>query len=352
MREEKTVLFICGARADYVRNALNIKKLKQNLRVIEITSNSRYYFLRLPIVMAKFLLCLKKYDFIFVGFLAQPLMPILRLLTNKPIIFDAFISLYDTMCFDRKIFKPDSLVGKLAFWLDKKSCEWAEIIITDTNTHADYFSQTFHIDRNKFQTIYLGADADIFYPKNIELKNENKKFTIFYYGSGLPLQGIDVILKAAKILETDDSLIFRVVGPMRKKYHRLITELNLKNVEFIDWIDYKNLPDEIAQADICLGGHFSTIDKARRVISGKTYQFLAIKKPVIVGDNPANKEIFKDQKDVLMVKMGSTEALAAGIIKLKNDKKLIEKISENGYQITRNIFAQNNQCFKNLINSI
>ncbi|TAN57973.1 glycosyltransferase [Patescibacteria group bacterium] len=350
MNEEKTVLFLCGANADYTRNALNLKALKQSFRTIEISSRLPHYFLRLPMVAIKFLLCFKIYDLIFVGFLAQPLMPIVRLWTKKPIIFDAFISLYDTICFDRKIFKPNSIVGRMAFWIDQKSCIWADKIITDTNAHADYFSQTFNISRNKFQTIYLGADTEIFYPLVNQQKNDEKKFIVFYYGSGLPLQGIDVILKAAKRLEVDNSIVFRLVGPIRKKHGELIKKLQPRNIEFIDWIPYDELPKKITESDICLGGHFSNIDKAKRVISGKTYQFLAMRKPVIVGDNPANKELFENQKDVIMVEMGTAEALAQGIQKLQKDENLRKKISKNNYSIFRAKFL--NDYFKKIFSKL
>lgn len=335
----KKILFLCGARESYVRNALNLKTLKKIAKVINISSDAGSYYRRLPLALLRFIFCFRKYDLVFAGFLGQALMPLVKLRTNKPIIFDAFISLYDTLCFDRRIFKPNSIIGRLAFWLDKKSCEWADIIITDTDAHAGYFSKTFNINRHKFKTVYLGADTDIFYPRNIQ-KNSDK-FIIFYYGSVLPLQGIDVILKAAKILEKEKKIIFQIVGPIRKKYGKLIETLNPHNIEFIDWIPYKYLPNKIAEADVCLGGHFSNIDKAKRLISGKAYQFLAMKKPVILGDNPASKELFENRKSAILVEMGNPDALAQAILELKESCDLAEKISETGYNAFQNQFLIN-----------
>ena len=342
----KRIIFICGAQASYIRNVTNLKLLKRRFNIIEITSDIPYYFLRLPIVIIKFLLCSKKYDFVFNGFLGQVIMPFIKLRTRKPIIFDAFISLYDTLCFDRQIFRPTSLIGKLAFWLDNKSCLWADVIITDTNAHTDYFSKTFDIEREKIQTIYLGADTDIFYPKNTP-KNTDK-FIVFYYGSGLLLQGIDIILKAAKIVEKNEKIVFQLVGPIRKKYKSLINHLKLKNVEFIDWIPYEQLPEKIANADICLGGHFSNIDKAKRVISGKTYQFLAMKKPTIVGDNPVNRELFEHKKNVYMVRISDPQSLADGILEFNDNPQLAARIAENGYESFNNIMQKTTLAFSGI----
>src|SRR3990172_8746728 len=102
----QTILFLCGAKKSYVRNAMNLKMLKKNAKVIEIDSNARSYYLRLPLILLRFIFCHQKYNQVFVGFLGQTLMPFVKLRTKKPIIFDAFISLYDTLCFDRQIFRP------------------------------------------------------------------------------------------------------------------------------------------------------------------------------------------------------------------------------------------------------
>ena len=39
-----------------------------------------------------------------------------------------------------------------------------------------------------------------------------------------------------------------------------------------------------------------------------------MKKPMILGDNAANNELFKESDDILFVEMGNSHALANGII--------------------------------------
>jgi len=276
----------------------------------------------------------KNYDAIFIGFLGQPLVPIIKQLNNKPIIFDAFISVYDTLCYDRKKYNPNSLMGKLSYYLDKKSCDLSDTVLLDTNTHINYFIDTFGLNNSKFKRIFVGADTNVFYPRNIKKENKDT-FKVFYYGTYLPLQGIEYIIHSAKILEKYEEIKFKIVGKglEHQKIMKLAKSLDVKNIEFIDWIPYAELPIEIAKADICLGGHFSNIDKCKRVISGKTFQFLAMKKPVIVGDNPANKELLTHKENALFVEHANPEDLAEKILELKDDEKLKEKIAENGYKV-------------------
>ncbi|MFH1187719.1 MAG: glycosyltransferase [bacterium] len=340
--KNKKILFICGAKGSYVRNKLIYDFLCENNEVEKISSELNFYFCRIPILIIKFLFRKKKnFDYIFAGFFAQPLVVCLSRTTDKPIISDMFVSAYDTLCFDRKKIKQASFLGKFLFWIDKKTLDLSELVITDSKANSKYFQTIFNAPPNKLKTVYLGAQTDIFYPRN-DAKKEKNNFTVFYYGSVLPLHGIDIILEAAKLTEKE-KIDFILVGPIEKHFKKLINRLKLTNVQFIAWIGYKALPEYIDNANICLGGPFGTTPKAQRVIAGKTYQFAAMKKPLILGDSIANRELFTHEKNCLFVKMGDECKLAEAIIKLKNNKELGGQIAQNAYQM---IFNLQNQKIK------
>jgi glycosyltransferase involved in cell wall biosynthesis len=327
------VLFISGREPTYVRNSIMLKCLEKNgLKIIDCSDSSASYPARYLKVLLKFLLQkTAEFDCVFVGFFGQPLVPIVKMFTKKPIIFDAFLSAYDTMCFDRKRFEPNSTAGRFFYWLDKHSCENSDRILLDTNAHIDYFINTFSLGKDKFQRIFVGSDDSIFYPRQIE-KNDDR-VRVFYYASYLPLHGIEYIIQAAKLLEHNSDIEFRIVGkgPELNRIHHLARQLGIKNIDFVNWIPYNDLPFEIAKADICLGGHFSAIEKAKRVIAGKTFQFIAMKKPVIVGNCPGNRELFANKENALMVNMADPESLANGVLELINDASLRKRIAEAGY---------------------
>jgi glycosyltransferase involved in cell wall biosynthesis len=325
------ILFIAGRETAYVRNAMILKCLDRiGVEILDCSDSSATYPARFLKVLLKFLVQ-KNFDCVFVGFLGQPLVPIIRTLTSKPIIFDAFLSCYDTMCFDRKRFRPGSLPGRFSYWLDKYSCAQADRIVLDTEAHIDYFTKNFGISRDKFHRVFVGADDSLFYPR--EVKKDDHKFRVFYYSSFLPLHGTEYIVQAAERLRNEKTIEFIVVGrgPERAKVRELAKEMGDK-IRFIDWLSYEQLPMEIAQADICLGGHFSNIDKAKRVIAGKTFQFLAMKKPVIVGDCMGNRELLTNRENALFVTMADAAALAEGILELKANEGLREQIAVGGYK--------------------
>lgn len=331
------ILFISGREPAYVRNAMMLKGLRKiAVEIFECTDSSASYLIRYFKVVCKYVIKHKNsIRFVFVGFFGQPLVPIIKMLTSKPIIFDAFLSAYDTLCFDRKQFKPDSLAGRFFFWLDKHCCEISDKVLLDTNAHIDYFVRTFGLQTNMFQRIFVGADESLFYPQ--EVKKEERRLRVFYYSSFRPLHGTEYIIQAAKMLQSERDIEFKIVGngPELKRVRRLAKDLGTSNIDFVDWIPYEDLPGEIAKSDICLGGHFSGVEKARRVIAGKTYQFIAMQKAVIVGDCPANHELFTHKANAFLVEMADPRSLADAILELRDNTALRRQIAEEGYKTFR-----------------
>jgi glycosyltransferase involved in cell wall biosynthesis len=71
------------------------------------------------------------------------------------------------------------------------------------------------------------------------------------------------------------------------------------------------------------------------VIAGKTFQFLAMAKPTIVGDSPANRELFVHGDDVFMCKMADARALASAILEIKRDASLGAQLAQRGSEHCR-----------------
>lgn len=330
------VALVPGQKPDYVRNSILVKGLQKNdVEVIQcgVTANSY------PIRIARSILnyisskSAKRLDAILVGFYGQPIVPIIRMMTKLPIVFDAFISTYDTLCFERRLFRSDSPLGRLSYFLDKKSCEESNLVLLDTEKHIEYFVETFNLDRHRFAMVPVGVDDEVFHP--LGLKHCDDRYVVFFHGTYRPAQGIDIIIDAARRLAGCKDIVFRIVGngSGKKRIMEWARRLELRNVEFLDWIPYDELPHYIEMSDVCLGGHFSPIEKAKRVVAGKTFQYLAMRKPTIVGNNPANQELFQAGKNVLMVDHGDSAALADAILSLKNNPSLSDEIANAGFEL-------------------
>lgn len=319
--KDKRVLFISPKNTDYIRivQAVNIiGRYSKSLNII--SSYKKSYLLRLPYVYFKLLFTsTSKYDVVFIGFTPQLILPIFRFKFRKNfVIEDFFISLYDTCCLDRKYFNPKGIIGRFIHYLDAKTLSLGDMIMTDTHTHLEYFVKEFNVTTEKIYTLYLEVKISPSLKKDKSLVSTDK-YRVLYFGSILPLQGVEIIFESMRLLQYDPRVHFIFIGPLNKKLEKLAPISS--NITYINWLPEDKLYNEISSSNLCLAGHFSSqIAKASRVIPGKAYIYHALKKPMILGDNPANHEQFDESyKEIYYVPMGDSIALTKQIIQCVED---------------------------------
>ena len=279
-------------------------------------------------------------------------------LHKKKIIYDVFISRYNTEVEDRKRVKKNSLKAKLLFLSDKLSCKLSDVKFIDTKAHVKYFKKTFGLEKDKFEVIYVGANDKLWKKKKIDII-KNKKFNVVFWGAFSPLHGTKTIVKAAKLLENEKNIMFHMLGFAAKgkygqKYsntQKLAKKYKLKNIKFYTTISLKtNLVDFVNSGDVCLG-IFGNTKKAKMVIPHKAFETLALQKPLITMDSIAAREIFNNNKNSILIQPENEKDLANAILKLKNDTKFKNKIAKQGYELYKNKFT-NKLLGKDLIKVI
>ncbi len=243
---------------------------------------------------------------------------------RTPLIFNIHISLYETLVIDRQFFQKKTFMAKLLKWYDKLTIELSDAVLVDTQSHCDFFSRLYHIPIKKFHRIFIGADP-IFRPTKPDIHNAVK---VLFYGTFIPLQGIEYIVRAAKLLQKEPDIIFEIIGrgQTREKILCLAKQLRVNNIHFIEWVDRKELVQKIANADICLGGQFGMTPKADLVIGYKCYQMMACGKAIVVSNSSGNRELLTDGEDCCMCNPGNADDLAKAIMILKNDRMLRKKM--------------------------
>lgn len=317
---EKRVLFITTKNLDYIRNEQEMSLISGKASSVKIIGSAKSnYFLRLIFVYTNLLFQnMKNIDVVFVGFAPQLIIPFLKFkFRKKTVIMDFFISMYDTLVCDRKKVRKDSFFAGLLHQIDEKTLAYADRVVVDTRAHGDFFCKEFGAKPEKMDVLYLQANKSIYYPREQKKKSMlQDKFIVLYFGSILPLQGVDVVIQAAELLQDYSNIYFYIIGPVNsglKKMHQ-------DNVEYIDWLSQEKLAEYIAMADLCLAGHFSgEIEKARRTIPGKAYIYDAMEKKILLGENAANHELFEAGNGKYFVQMGNPRALADKIVEIMEE---------------------------------
>jgi glycosyltransferase involved in cell wall biosynthesis len=251
---------------------------------------------------------------------------------QKPLVFDAFASTYDTEVLDRNNFSSGSLAAHKLRFIDRLSCSLADVILVDTPETMEFFVSELGVSKGKIHPIPIGADNSIFYPRTNSNSESDDPFRIWFHGSYIPLQGIEYIIRAAAQLEKKN-VVFDIAGEGQTydKIERLISKYNLNNVNQLGWVDYESLPEYIAQSDLCLG-IFGTTGKTGRVIPNKVFEYLAMGKPVITGDSAAMRRQFNHGNDIFLCDRGNPDAIARSIESLMSNVELRNQIAESGYK--------------------
>ena len=321
--KDLTICFFGIYNSEYSRNRILLSGLRQNgVKIIECHSNKKG-FLKYFDLIKKHWKLRKKYDVLLVAFPGWSSVILAKFLTRKPIIFDAFISIYDSNVFDRKRIKKRSLKAKRLWLLDWLSCKLADKVFLDTNEHIKYFVKEFGIKKEKFKRIFVGSLAEKFL---LSEKVSSNKFTIIFYGFLIPLQGVKYILEATEKLKDDKDIQFNIVGSKIKKS---CDDKNFSNVNFIDDVSYEKLLNLMNESDVCLG-IFGDTDKTQRVIANKIFDAVALKKPVITADTKAIRELF-DDNDLLLIPTANSRELVRAILNLKNNQEKMDYLAQNSY---------------------
>jgi glycosyltransferase involved in cell wall biosynthesis len=275
----------------------------------------------------------RPHDLVLVGFYGYPLVWMMRRFTRRPVLFDAFLLTHDTLVEDRRRYGPRSFVARLALTVDRLGGRAADRVLLDTQTQAARFSRVTGVAPARVSPLFVGCNEGLFHPAVLPDRPPDGNFNVLYYGTYQPLHGMETVVAAARLLAHQPAIRWRIIGrgQMYPRVRRLADEWGLTNVEFQPPLPYADLPGAIAGADLCLGGPFGATDKARRVITGKTFQFLSMCKPVVVSDTPANHELLIPEESACFVPIADPDALAAAVQGLRSDAERRQRLSEGGH---------------------
>ncbi|MEA3490278.1 MAG: glycosyltransferase [Campylobacterota bacterium] len=323
------VLFTCADRPTIARNRFYRKILAERFDYSECISKGKGYASRIPSILSRLPFKMWGRDFYFVSYMGHFLVVLMRPFTRKPIVFDFYLSIYDVMCNDRKLYTPDSLLGKLTFWIEKRSLQKADFVIVDTDQLISSLCGIYGVDREKFVRVPLTINEDDVIKKDVDRYRES--FTVLYVGSYIPLHGVEVVIEAAKILqERGEDVLFLLIGqgPSYRRCRELADEYSLTNVEFKGFMTLEELNYYYNATDINLG-LFSTGERANSVVLNKTNDSFRVGKPHLTLETDAMREAFEESRDIFYVKDNSPQTLADRVVEIKSDEALLKLVGEN-----------------------
>jgi len=202
------------------------------------------------------------------------------------------------------------------------SAKRADSIITISKENAQLVQQTFPFAKEKTLLIPNGYNSDVFYPEDINKKDFLKqlgitkeyKNIISFAGKFTYFKGIDILLKAAKIYENDDTLtLLAGDGQLFDEMTELAKKLNLKNIVFL-----KNRPHDILRKLYTIAD-VSLIPSRNEAFGLVVIEALACGAPVIGTNSGGIPDIINDKVGMLFEEENHEE-LARKIMDILNKK--------------------------------
>jgi glycosyltransferase involved in cell wall biosynthesis len=330
------VLYFGTYERDYPRNAQVISALRgAGVEVVEhhepVFDARRHNFaVRWTVAFRLFLAEMRlrysnhhAFDIVMVGYPGHFDVPHARRVAGKhPLVFNPLISLHDTLVGDRSRFREGLFTARVLWVVDRRALRLPDLVVADTEANADFLAELGDLPRERVQVCLVGAEDRLFHAG----WRPDEPFRVIFVGKLIPLHGVETILEAARLAP---ELEVRVIGSGQLDG---TMEGRPENVEWIEWIEYEDLPREYWGAG-CALGIFGTSDKTRRVIPNKAYHALACGAPLITADTPAARELVRDGESALLVPPGDPAALAEAMRRIAADPELAKALSRGGREV-------------------
>lgn len=264
--------------------------------------------------------CLKSADFYYIPYPAYLDYFYLRLLTRgdgKKVVVDGFLCLHDTLVHDRKMVSPQGCLSRIIRWIERSVLSGADLVFIDTSRQREVLLKQYNLEEKSIVALPVGIDESVWGPApRLQLGDE---FTVLFWGTFIPLHGIDTIIRSAHILQkTFPQIKFRLIGDGQTAPDvlTLIEQLNVTNVSWRHSLVPARELRSCLDSSHCVLGIFGESEKGGNVIPYKAYQAMACNKILISRSGPAILELLDGQNDpgLLLVPPADPEALALMIV--------------------------------------
>jgi glycosyltransferase involved in cell wall biosynthesis len=193
-------------------------------------------------------------------------------------------------------------------------------------------SEEFHLQKDKIEVIYNGANTELFKPMDSEKCKEelglSKEYRyVGFIGALAPWQGVEQLIEIApKVMDKIPEARIIIVGDgtLRSKLEKSSEELGIRDkIIFTGFVPYESVPKYINAFEVCVAP-FSGIERNVRYSFSaiKLYEYMACGKPIVTTDVVGIKREIRDQNLGKMVEADDLGGLISNIIELMQDSKL------------------------------
>ena len=210
-----------------------------------------------------------------------------------------------------------------------------------------YFS-----NQEKMHILPQAVNVDIFKPMTVDKEIFPDKFVVMYAGIFSPNYDFDIIINSAKILKSNDKIIFVLsgAGELKNTLKEKISKSNLSNIKLLDPVDtIDEVVIRLNQADVLVLG-MNDNQQSHTGTPSKMFEYMACKKPVISATHGAAEQILRESHGGIIVTPGNSQEFADAVLTLFNNTDKMNSFATNGYDYI--LKFRNLNIFREKLNQI
>jgi glycosyltransferase involved in cell wall biosynthesis len=253
----------------------------------------------------------------------------------------------------------NGLMLKLAYRLEAKLYKSSVLVSGQTQGICKSVSERFP----DVETYWLpnGVDVSFYDPAQVgqgwrDDNGFNREDILFLYAGIIGIaQGLDVILSAAKKLQSQSNIKFILVGsgPEKEKLVKMKETHRLNNVYFFDAVSKSKMPPIVSASDVSIIP-LKKLDLFLGAIPSKIFEILAMQKAVILGVDGEARELFVNQGQcALYSEPENVEDLVKNIMFLVDNPPKRKQLGHNGRMYVKQNFNRDTiaeKFYKKLLN--
>ncbi len=269
-------------------------------------------------------------------------------LMRKPIVVDYYVSKYDTEVNDRGRYPPKGFVAWRLRQADRLLMASASIVLFLNRAEAGYYQGVVDVRLagHKCRVVPLCVDYNeqMFAAPNCNhVASDEGYFNICWWGTYVPLHGLEVILRGIKMVESAEVRLFLFGDSDRKAepYVALVKELQLESIVTIrNDLHFRDgsLPRFLNEKCHLSLGTFGHSNKAKTVLANKIVDSVALGIPCLTSPTSATRELFGPH-DGLIYCESTAESLAAKILTLTTDRQSLRQMGRQGVKRYLEVFS-------------
>jgi glycosyltransferase involved in cell wall biosynthesis len=276
--------------------------------------------------------------------------PIERLiikLFNKYTIGEFYISMYDTYVNDRNAIDSKSYRSKMLMKRDQKFIDSCDKVIFLNASERDYYLQVILREKSSHKAIIIPLATNRKTKAVARYGNSQaESITLCWWGSYIPLHGLDNIIQAAKVLRDKrvnfKLYLFGTSEEKSKPFRKKIKELELESFVAISndkTFSDRSLDDFLIESCDIAFGNFGKSKKAKTVMVNKVAEAASLGLPVISQKTLALNEYFKNDETICFSE-SEPEKIAQRVLDLMDDRALMLSIGDRAYNLYEQRFSK------------